>query len=700
MALLLFTNFSFFSGVDRLERLKAVPLRLMAIDRFLEENPEWIGKVVFALIGISAGERGIDYKQTVHDVKILVQRINEKYLSTTPFVIYFEERSESNFRLAQRLPYFAASDVLLMAATRDGLNRYPMEFALAREQNGNLVKSGAIPKTERLGGSGQPNEGLVIISEFISSARVMRGALVVNPWRVDEVTHCLSQVLTMGDEERAERSRRNMEFSARVTSGSWAKYVLSDLKSTEILTDPNSTYAVGFGLQYKIMNLKAGFQPLDTKEIAKAFRVAHYRLILVDWGGTIVPNTDKIDKLHAFALATGHASQEGPSSELTAVLEAICSDPKNCVFVVSGKEMRAVGTFFGNIKNLGLAAEHGLYYRWPRDIEPHQQQLYGHHNKEHHQHHSRHHNTHHKEQQKHPVSHQDEHQVKHNQSEDQEQDGSNSKLKWQSIVHISDNSWKESCKIVMDIYVQRTHGTYIEQKGSALIWQFSDADPEFGFLQSKELEDHLHSILSAHPVEIIRGGGVSDGYIEVRPAGANKGLFLEHALNTMKSQNMEPDFILAVGDDISDEPMFERVSQLLQDDPNLNCFSVTVGKKPTAAKSYVDDSNSVLELLTLFTKAMQRDKKHASLTDIPSHHAHHLAHHGNDLNSFASHFKSSLENSQPLGSLQTSHSNPKMMRSTSDGALTTSTLDQPHVSDCRGILSFHFLYSFCHVGNA
>ena len=107
------------SGVDRLERLKAIPLRLMAVDRFLENNPNWIGKVVFTLIGISAGERGQDYKQTVHDVRILVDRINEKFRPLDPTgVIYFEERPERDFKLAQRLPYFAAADILLMAATR------------------------------------------------------------------------------------------------------------------------------------------------------------------------------------------------------------------------------------------------------------------------------------------------------------------------------------------------------------------------------------------------------------------------------------------------------------------------------------------------------------------------------------------------------------------------------------------------------
>lgn len=54
-----------------------------------------------------------------------------------------------------------------------------MEYSLARQQFGedkSMVSS-----------IGKPNEGIVIISEFISSARVMRGSLVVNPWRLDEV---------------------------------------------------------------------------------------------------------------------------------------------------------------------------------------------------------------------------------------------------------------------------------------------------------------------------------------------------------------------------------------------------------------------------------------------------------------------------------------------------------------------------------
>jgi trehalose-6-phosphate synthase len=90
----------------------------MALDEFLEENPHWLGKVVFPFIGISAGERGQDYRQTQHDVRVLINRLNEKYNHCGMNMFYFEERHDRDIRLAQRLAFFAASDILLMTATR------------------------------------------------------------------------------------------------------------------------------------------------------------------------------------------------------------------------------------------------------------------------------------------------------------------------------------------------------------------------------------------------------------------------------------------------------------------------------------------------------------------------------------------------------------------------------------------------------
>ena len=183
------------AGIDRLERLKGIPLKLIAIEQFLEEEPQWRGKLLFSMIGVSAFERGDDYRQTQLDVKVRVARINSLYAQFEgDTVVHFEERKEKDIRLAQRLAFFASADVLMITPTRDGLNRLPMEFTLARHQAGLLHSSSGRGRTE---GAGLSSQGVAIVSEFISSARVMRGALIVNPWNVEEVSH--SSCLTNND---------------------------------------------------------------------------------------------------------------------------------------------------------------------------------------------------------------------------------------------------------------------------------------------------------------------------------------------------------------------------------------------------------------------------------------------------------------------------------------------------------------------
>lgn len=105
------------AGIDRLERLKGIPLKLIAIEQFLDEHPQWRGKLIFNMIGITALERGEDYSQTQFDVMIRVNRINNKY-GDGGIVVHFEERKEKDIRLAQRLAFFAGSDVLMITPTR------------------------------------------------------------------------------------------------------------------------------------------------------------------------------------------------------------------------------------------------------------------------------------------------------------------------------------------------------------------------------------------------------------------------------------------------------------------------------------------------------------------------------------------------------------------------------------------------------
>jgi trehalose 6-phosphate synthase/phosphatase len=603
-----------FGGIDRLERLKGIPLKLICIDQFLEENPEWRGKVSFSIIGISASERGDDYRITVRDVKIMAKAINAKYSSGPgDFVVHFEERSERDFNLAHRMAYFSACDMLLVTATRDGLNRIPIEFTLARNNAANAELAAAaaafgddaggdIPAVVVDSGSYPKGQNLIVISEFISSARVMRGAITINPWRLSDMKAALHLALTLDKTQQQERFCRNLDFSTRMTTQNWAVQVLSDLKAVQKDESAGRTLKLGFALGFKVMGTSTGFNPVDVSSVSKSYRAARSRVIVLDWGGTLVADDDKKDNLRAFAVAQGKSSLVGPSPAVCSLLEKLTSDVRNNVFVVSGKELVGVSEHFGHIRNLGLGAEHGFYYRWPRDEFVGNNAVGGRGSR---------------------SGSEGEYLPQTADSEDSDSfdiNQSNVRCRWQTLAEVGDQSWKEPARLLMSIFVQRTHGTYVEEKGNALIWQFRDADPEFGFLQSKELEDHLQQMLHTNlEVEVIRGGGVSDGYIEVRPTGVSKGLFLQHVLATLKNLHRSATFVMAIGDDNSDEPMFEHIQQLSEEE-SIDCdtFGITVGKKPSAAGSYVNDSFEVLELLNTLARSSHRDKKHFSAVDLPS----------------------------------------------------------------------------------
>jgi trehalose 6-phosphate synthase/phosphatase len=117
-----FSGKTVYLAIDRLESLKGIPLKLLAVERFLRQCPEYVGKIVLIQIGISAYERGSDYEQTKNEVAETVSRINE----TWPGTIQFQECKESNMRLQQRMALMRAADVVIVTPIRDGLNLIPL----------------------------------------------------------------------------------------------------------------------------------------------------------------------------------------------------------------------------------------------------------------------------------------------------------------------------------------------------------------------------------------------------------------------------------------------------------------------------------------------------------------------------------------------------------------------------------------------
>jgi trehalose 6-phosphate synthase/phosphatase len=135
------------------------------------------------------------------------------------------------------------------------------------------------------------------------------------------------------------------------------------------------------------------------------------------------------------------------------------------------------------------------------------------------------------------------------------------------------SSWQSYSYQLMRQFVKRTQGAYIENKGSALVWQYRDADQHYGSWQAKELSSHLKELLFGFEVEVVEG----KGYVEVKLRNINKGVAAAKVLESVANVFGKADFVLCCGDDRSDEDMFETVNQLLSEsrDPELDEASTT-----------------------------------------------------------------------------------------------------------------------------
>ena len=578
-----------FCSIDRLESLKGIPLKFLAMERFLKRCPEWIGRIVLIQVGITAWERGDDYIKTREEVAEQVLRIN----ATWPGTIQFQETPEWRMRLQQRMALMRASDVVLVTPIRDGLNLIPLEFTVAHQD----ALNPAVRQTD-----GNRPRGLVILSEFASCTRVMRGALHVNPWKISEIAQAFQQALVMTDEERLKRVTCASEFVTRVTTQRWALAVMLDLKGVHKSVNPVQYSGAGLGLGFRLLGMDVGYESLNFKAVAKAYKMAKQRLILFDYGGTITSN-ENLDNLSRFRMVKTRSNHSEPTVEMIQTIQDLCNDKKNTVFCVSGKERHSLIKTLGHIPNLGLAAEHGMYISWPE-----------------------------------PTGY-----TKKNTGLMFDKKRKKKKRHWDTLVPISDRTWRSLTMSIMEVYASRTHGSYIEETEMKVLWQYRDADLEFGYLQARELEDHLSNVLRNYPVDILHGGVEEGGYVEVRPKGVNKGVFAMKAIcywDKLREGGGQIDFALVLGDDHCDEPMLSVMRQVGQRvhgsgpelpmtmrlvdvsvcDPNISndaeIFTCTVGKKPSAASNYLQDVSEVEELLQALVKVSKNPNASKSMMDL------------------------------------------------------------------------------------
>ena len=155
--------------------------------------------------------------------------------------------------------------------------------------------------------------------------------------------------------------------------------------------------------------------------------------------------------------------------------------------------------------------------------------------------------------------------------------------KW-TALEILKTDWMVSIKPILETFVDRTPGTFIEEKEYSLAWHYRTADPELARIRTIELNTVLTSMVANNELSILKGNKV----IEIKSSNVNKG----RAANQLFMKE-DYDFILIMGDDWTDEYMFEAAPE--------TAHTIKIGYTKTKAKYQIKDSIRVRELLFKFT---------------------------------------------------------------------------------------------------
>jgi trehalose 6-phosphate synthase/phosphatase len=159
---------------------------------------------------------------------------------------------------------------------------------------------------------------------------------------------------------------------------------------------------------------------------------------------------------------------------------------------------------------------------------------------------------------------------------------------WNSLPLLTD-VWKQEVKAVLDTYTDRTPGSFIEDKSYSLVWHYRKVEEGLGELRANEIINHLKVTIADKGLQMMPGNKV----IEFKNIEVNKG---KAVLTWLHGKH--PDFMIAFGDDHTDEDIFKALP--------AEAYTIKVGSNISAARYYLRNFYEVRQLLkALSVEAVQ-----------------------------------------------------------------------------------------------
>ena len=132
-------------GVERLDYTKGIPQKLLAFERFLEQDPTRARTTTMIQVVVPSRLDSADYRAQRDEIELLIARINGQFGRPGSTPVEYIHRDISKPAL---VALYRRADVMMVTALRDGMNLVAQEFVLCQSEPG-LPSAGAARSCSR-----------------------------------------------------------------------------------------------------------------------------------------------------------------------------------------------------------------------------------------------------------------------------------------------------------------------------------------------------------------------------------------------------------------------------------------------------------------------------------------------------------------------------------------------------------------------
>jgi trehalose 6-phosphate synthase len=196
-------------GVDRMDYTKGIVERLIAVEKLFKEHPFYLERLTMVQIAAPSRSRIPSYMELNHKVKETVERINQRYQTSSWKPILLIERQCSH---AEVDLWYRAAAVCLVTSLHDGMNLVAKEYVAAHDDE----------------------DGVLVLSKFAGASTELLDALIINPYDIEGVAEAIHQALEMDPGERHKRMHRMRQYVMHHNIYRWAANILGDLRELRL----------------------------------------------------------------------------------------------------------------------------------------------------------------------------------------------------------------------------------------------------------------------------------------------------------------------------------------------------------------------------------------------------------------------------------------------------------------------------------